>query len=558
MNSSEERALSALIILGNPQGSYPVTNGDIPELLEYSRDPNPAVRHMAIFQLQQLRSSSFFGDILPLLLDGDLSVSRNTEEFLLKNPNGAIPFFKKALESDNRDMRLKALELLVKLEDRDSLEPIIELFLDSDEEVVSEAIKAAAKLADINDRILFETLLRPEIPLRIGIVKTLSRMGDPSVLGTLLPYFYDPEVKVQNAVKFAFIDFGDQSLPYLLNVLDNPVPKTQLAVLGLLEALKNEDSISPIINLFDNENQRVSIRAIHTVSTFGVVAVQELGIALDSERDTVVIKSIELLSRIKNEESLDFLIPLLSSEKEEIRKAVFEAIILFDDMAGDRFLKIVDRRERDLYSSAVKGLMLLNDMRLVVDKNASLYKRNNRNLVFIRNSLYSDLVEYLNSLSISGLIVRDFTFIKEISLSAMLLIESEREISESGSKYTTFYISRNDFIKKSDEALKLSFTYMHNYMDSKNPVDLETAKKQQEFSEMFKVAAEDLEEQLIHYIGSTDEEKKLIRAFESSRDKIVSLYESVSLNRKNLADDILSIYNLSYSDILSVNFAAYQ
>lgn len=558
MDTSEERASSALIILGNPSGSYPVTNGDIPELLAYTRDPNPAVRHMAIFQLQQLSSSSFFGDILPLLLDGDLSVSRNTEEFLLNNPDGAIAVFREALESDDREMKLKALQLLVKLEDRDSLEAIIELFLDSDEEVVSESIKAAAKLADINDHILFETLLRPEVPLRIGIVKTLSRMGDPSVLGTLLPYFYDPEVKVQNAVKFAFIDFGDRSLPYLLNVLHNPAPKTQLAVLGLLEAMKNVDSISPIINLFDNENQRVSLRAIHTVSIFGEAAVQELGSALDSESDTVVINSIELLSRIHNDESLDYLIPLLSSEKEEIRKAVFEAIILFEDMAGDRFLKIVDRRESELYLSAVKGLMLLNDTRLVIDNDASLNIRNNRNLVFIQNSLYGDLVEYLNNLTISGLIVRDFTFIKEISLSAILFIESETDIGESGSKYTTFYISRHDFIKKSDEALKLSFAYMHNYMDSKNPEDLETAKKQQEFSEMFKMAAEDLEDQLDNYRGSTDEEKRLIRAFESSRDKIVSLYESVSLNSKNLADDILSIYNLAYSDILSGNFSAYK
>ena len=86
-------------------------------------------------------------------------------------------------------------------------------------------------------------------------------------------------------------------------------------------------------------------------------------------------------------------------------------------------------------------------------------------------------------------------------------------------------------------------------MISKNPEDLETAKKQQEYSDMFKEAAENLDDQLRNYIGTSEEEKSLIHSFESSRNRILELYESVSLNRKNLADDILNIYNLSYKNI---------
>jgi HEAT repeat protein len=557
MGTAEERASSALIILGNPQGTFPVSNSDIPELLNYSRDPNPAVRHMAVYQLQQLRSTSFYNDILPLLVDGDISVSRITEELMLKNEKASIEAFREALKSEDREMKLKALDLLIKLDDRESLAEIIALFSDSDGDVVSKAIAAAAGLADVNDKILFDTLLRPEISLRIGIVKTFSKLGDPSVLGTLLPYFYDPEVKVQNAVKFAFIDFGDQSIPYLLNVLGNPVTQTQLAVLGLLEALQNSESIPSIIELFKSENERVKTRAVYTVSTFKEEAVHYLGESLQQESEAVVISSIGLLSGINDDDSLSYLIPLLNHENLNIRNAVFEALLLFHERAGDKFLKILDRRNSDLYESAVKGLILLKDIRLIIDNETSLYNRNNRHQAFIQNSSYSDLTDYLENVTVSGLIVRDFTFIKEISLAAVLLIQSERKISETGSRYTTFYISKNEFLKKSEEALILSFTYMHNYMESKDPEDLETAKKQQEFSEMFKTAASDLEDQLENYIGSTDEEKRLIHSFESSRDKIVGLYESVSLNRKNLADDILSISGLTYKDILSGNLTSY-
>ena len=44
---------------------------------------------------------------------------------------------------------------------------------------------------------------------------------------------------------------------------------------------------------------------------------------------------------------------------------------------------------------------------------------------------------------------------------------------------------------------------------------------------------------------------KLIKDFESSRENILQLYNTVSLNRKNLADEILGEFNLTYSKIES-------
>jgi len=324
-----------------------------------------------------------------------------------------------------------------------------------------------------------------------------------------------------------------------------------------LEALQNPESIPPIIELFDNENERVKTRAINTVLSFGDEAVEYLGQSLDKDNENIVKTSANLLGQINTDESLDFLIPLLSHDSQSVRETVFDSVLLFTDRAGDRLLKIIDRRNSDLYESAVKGLVLLKDPRLVIDGKASLYNRNNRGRVFILNSTLSDLVQYFDNLGVSGLISRDFTFVKEISIASSLLIQSEKDISETGSKYTTFYISKNDFEKKSEEALKLSFSYMHNYMESKDPKDLETAKMQQEYSTMFKDSAEELDLQLNRYIGSTEAEKILIQQFESSREKIISLYESVSLNRKNLADDILSLNKLSYNDIVSGNLSSF-
>ncbi|MDA3810254.1 MAG: hypothetical protein PF518_07950 [Spirochaetaceae bacterium] len=556
-DTPEDRASSALIILGNPIGTYPVTNADIEELINLTKDENPVVRDMAVFQFQQLNNSSYYIDILPLLIDEDFSVARHTEELLLKDSEAAIFVLRQALSVDNKELLIKALDLLVKLNDRKSLPVIIELFNNENPEVVEKAIFAASKLADVGDKILYDTLLRPEVPLRLGMIKTFNKLGDPSVLGTLLPYFYDPELKVRNAVKFVFVDFGKEAIPYLLNVLNNPSPQTQLSVLGLLEALHNENSIDPIIKLFNNENERVKAGAINTVSTFKEMAVQNLGSALRSDDMEIVLNSVHLLGKIKNEDALNYLIPYLNHKNKKIREAVFDSVLLFSEMAGNKLLSIIDRRQEDLYNSAVKGLLQLRDIRLIIDNQASLYNRNNRSRVLILYSSIDDLTFYLNEISLSGLLIRDFTLIKKINLEAALLIDSQKEIRESGSRYTTFYISKNDFHKKSEEAMNLSFTFMRNYMKSKNSEDLEEAKKQQDFSKMFKQAADDLDVQLNNYIGSTDEEKKLIKTFEMSRENILTLYESVSLNRKILADEILSVYDLAYQDIVSGNLNTY-
>lgn len=558
METSEERASSALIILGNPPGTFAVSNGDIPELLEFAADKNPAVRQMAVYQLQQLKTTSYFDDIIFLLLDNDISVARNAEELLLSDEERIIPLLRTSLESDSPQLRLTALDLLVKLQDRDSLPAIIARFSDPEPSVVTKAIDSASKLADISDRILFDTLLSTETALRVGVVKTFSKMGDPSILGTLLPYFYDPDVKVQNAVKFTFVSFGDASIPYLLNVLNNPVATTQIAVLGLLEALQNEESVSHIIPLFNHENEKVKTRAFNTVASFKAKALIPLSEFLGDNDVEIIISCVRLLGNINNDDVLPFLIPLLNHHNNLVRDAAFESILKFKDTAGDQFLKIIDTGKDELYRSAVSGLMLLSDLRLVSDKEISLYRKNNRGRVFILNASLEELGSYLNNINVSGLIVRDFTLLKQISLAASLLINSERAISESGSKYTTFYISKNDFNKKSEEALKLSFSYMHDYMSSRNPEDLETAKQQREFSNMFKEAAAGLDIQLNNYIGTTDEEENLIKTFEKSRADLISSYESVSLNRKNLADDVLSEYSLYYTDILSGNLSSFS
>ncbi|MBN2658761.1 MAG: HEAT repeat domain-containing protein [Spirochaetales bacterium] len=554
MDNAQNRAESALIILGNPLGTFPVTLSDIPGLLAFTRDPNPAVRHMAVYQLGQLNTASYYSDLLPLLIDEDISVSRNTKELLLRNEKQAARVFREALTVEEKDLVLKLLELLVSIRDRESLEKIIELFLSEDKTIVDKAVSSAALLADINDRILYDSLLRPEPEIRIGIVRTFSRMGDPAVLGTLLPYMYDPEPRVRNAVKFAFVDFGEKSVPYLINVLNNPSPETQLSVLGLFEALKSASSIDPMINLFGNENQRVRERAVYTVSTFGVTALESLGQALENDRKDVVLSCIALLGKIRKSESLDYLMSLLDEENKEIQREAIKNILLFGTEAGDRFLSILDRHETEKYGYAIQGLTALKDVRLISDSGTSLYNRNNRSRALILYTDEKSVETYLSGLDISGLLRRDIGFIKKISLSSLELIKAEREIRVSGSLYTTFYISRNDFLKKSEEALKLSFSYMHNYMESREAEDLEKAKLQRNYSDLFARSARELETQLGNYVGTSEKEKLLIQSFEDSRTAIISYYESVSINRKNLADQILEEFGLTYNLVIEGAF----
>ncbi len=549
-NTEEEKEASALTILGNPPGTYSVSNNDIPKLLEFTKDGNPIVRDMALFQLQQLDTSSFLDKILPLTLDSDVSVSKKAEELIFLNKRSAVKVLQASLLDENKDLCLKSLDLLVSLDSRDSLSLIIELFNDKDDRVVEKAISSAAKLGSVNDKIFFDTLLKEDPLLRIGIVKTFTKIGDPAILGSLLPYFYDPDIKVQNAVKFAFVDFGEDSVPYLLNVLNNPVPKIQLSVLGLLEALQVNSSLPNVISLFNNENDKVQTGAIRTVSSFNANAVDALGEALNNNDDLIVLNSIKLLGEINTKESLNYLIPLLDIKNEDLFEAVFESILLFEEMSGNKFLEIIDNREQNLYSIAIKGLLLLNDRRLIVDDSISLKNRNMRGRILLLNSSLDSLTRYLDNIDISGLMVRDFILLKKINLASFNLIGSERQIRESESNYTTYYISRNEFIKKSEEALKLSFSFMHDYMSSRKPEDLETAKKQKEDSIRYDTIAQEFDLKLKNYVGSL-EEQQLITMLEKSVDDILENYESVSINRKKLADEILSAYGLTYIGIIS-------
>jgi len=125
--------VAALHVLGKLGGVR-----EIPRLLESINDPDSMVRKHAILALGDVRSVSAIPTLVQLL--ADLEMSRHAFISLLKYGRQALPWLHRHMVRNyTTDVRVRLIDLIGKIGDRKSVEPLMELLEDP-----SPAIRLAA------------------------------------------------------------------------------------------------------------------------------------------------------------------------------------------------------------------------------------------------------------------------------------------------------------------------------------------------------------------------------------------------------------------------------
>lgn len=200
-NYSEER-VNAIKNLGEAQHIEAAPH--IAEVLV--EDFDAGVRYQAALVLAKFADPGTTDQLLDALRDEDLWVRVSVTDALIRIGQPSVEGLVLALRDENHAVRRAAAKALGKIGDAAAVRGLRGAIIDADTDVRRFAAEALG---------------------RIGDVETIDILGDA---------LRDDQEKVRHAAAAALVKFGEQSVPVLLNVLDDPNPSVTItAVFALKE-----------------------------------------------------------------------------------------------------------------------------------------------------------------------------------------------------------------------------------------------------------------------------------------------------------------------------------
>ena len=248
---------------------------------------------------------SIFVVIMPPLLHAQTVTSQKLDSLVKK------------LQDPDKEVRLQAVEGLMKLADTIAVPPLIGALKDSDQEVRTKAAEALGRLAD--ERMvppLIEALKDPDKGVRTAAARTLGGQYDKRAVPPLIEALKDPDKGVRSAAAHALAHLKDKrAVPPLIEALKDPDKGVRSAAAHALAYLKDKRAVPPLIEDLKDPDKWVRSAAARTLGDLkDKRAVPPLIEALKDSHDDVRHAAARSLGRLGDKAAVEPLILVLKND----------------------------------------------------------------------------------------------------------------------------------------------------------------------------------------------------------------------------------------------------
>jgi HEAT repeat protein len=163
-----------------------------------------------------------------------------------------------------------------------------------------------------------------------NIVQVIGDFGSPANAHTLLDFLSTSNYEYWYVVKDAVIKLADETIKskalFLLNI---DKKNLRMACLDILEEYGDETIVDKLLDLLDTENDpRVILRIITVVAIFGTLETLERLIPfITSEHEFVRRSVVKAFGKLRDTNSISRIIPFLDDETYVVRDGAIEALI---------------------------------------------------------------------------------------------------------------------------------------------------------------------------------------------------------------------------------------
>jgi HEAT repeat protein len=254
-----ENAALALGILGGTSA--------VRELVALLQDPEADVRAAAVMALSKVGDEEAGRALVPVLADESTEVRRRALQAIGElKVKAAGPALREIYQGGrSKDMALRALKALSRIEDPAQADLFREVVLESDSEKRRLAIEGLGRIADASMLPAFKKDFQREgnEELKLAYAFAIARLGDHAFLDTIVLKL--PSGLLGPRCRSYLLELGTSILPDLYPYLNDPVEAIRAGLCDVLGALGDPDAIPHVAPLVNDPSPDVADHANRAV-----------------------------------------------------------------------------------------------------------------------------------------------------------------------------------------------------------------------------------------------------------------------------------------------------
>ena len=454
--------------------SFVITPEDYPGIQQLMSDERADYRMAALVMALQANNETLIPVVVAAAFDENQDVADAALDAMLQDTDVYIPYLKTLLERGNKQDRIDALRLLADVGGEGLVPLFIEYFTDSDPDVRNQASVSVRAVAPRDNPFLRDALKNPD-PLAASIAyRTLGRYEDRDDMPVFIEAFTSPSSEVRREAQLAALRTGESGLPFLHIVASDPVQpyQSRLSSLDVIQGLRSTDSLPMLIDLLDDENERIVLKVNSILGTYGSEAVPALADLYDESDEAFRVQAVRLMGDIRSPAALPTLMRALDDPSQTVRAIASASVEAFGEDAWPSLRAVVAADGTPYGRRTALGMLRRGgDPLLAVNKDNTPNIR--AILLLITESEKEQLDEYLSRTEVSRLRTETILSLKEAWEIAEEFVVLDEAISEGTDPYLYAWRRRELYSVAGREALERSFEELHRYFETRDSSILE-------------------------------------------------------------------------------------
>ena len=350
------------------------------ELLRHAYECEPKEK-AAIFKIiQETIKPEMVPDLIARMGGRDPVIKIHIMQLLAKFDMEEITHaFEMQLADPNKMVRGAALAALATRKNSSiSIEKVAKVLLDPDLDVQSKAVDVLIKLNHKDTvQYLLPALKDESEYTRRAAVEVLNEIGNESSVKDLLTAIKDDDWWVRSRAGDALAEIGGpRVVDSVVSLIASPDEEIRRTAIEILNATKDERAIDGLLQATDDTDWWVRERAVDALSKIGsprALPKLESMLGANPKTDTVVVRA---LGKLGNAKHLAMIVPLLKRPEREIQVEAIKALALLADESHAESIrgvlrKIQQSEEHTIINAADTAMKSLDDRysRTVVEEN---------------------------------------------------------------------------------------------------------------------------------------------------------------------------------------------
>jgi len=530
---------------------YSIRKDDEAQLIALLSEKDPNIRLAAVKLMENNQSQEIYDALITAYTDENESVSSEAQRILLATWENSYKAVVRGLNSNKSSVVYASIDLIRLKQSKEVSLFLLTLFSDDRPTVRAGASRVFVELNEY-EHPWFQSLLEsPDSIVRQTAVETLPRYKNPEIIPILLRYILDPVPEVRTAAIFGISEFDRAALPALHETVKiSGMRELRLSVLELIDGIMEPESIPVLVALLSDDDPSIASKSAEILYRQGAEAIPELLKSMPDMKPGALLLSFDLIKRYRDLRGLTPLAGYFADKNQTVRESAVATVRSFRKEAHPYLISVLDSPRQEVRNKSLQILVEQRAPSLVYDSEKKEYPVN-RVFYFFETLSIQEVQGYLAQVSLPDRTVSALSNLFEIEINTRQYQEIREVRDSTAFPYLFYYRQWEDDMVSAELSRQSSFAYMHYYFDTGNEQWLSESKQLRETAGVFEVSSgTSLKLALEAGRKTNTNDIALVSRYLYSRKQLSESWRSLSSDIQSLALLVFLRYSLDIQTVV--------